>query len=62
MKNGLEQERANGDVINIGDLKLDRPSTSVANAQLTEFNQSEPRSNDALTSTELALLVAMEQD
>ena len=49
------------DVINISDLSLDGPSTSVANAQLTEFNQSEPRSNDALTSTELALLVATEQ-
>jgi hypothetical protein len=58
----LEQARANRDVINISDLKLDGPSTSVANAQLTEFNQSEPRSNDALTSTELALLVATEQN
>ena len=54
MKSGLEQAKANGDVINISDLKIDGPSTSVANAQLTEFNQSEPRSNDALTSTELA--------
>ena len=43
-------------------LQIDGHSVSVARAQLTEFTQSEPRSNDALTSTELALLVATDQD
>ena len=32
MKNGLEQARANGDVINVGDIKLDGSSKSVTNA------------------------------
>ena len=62
MENGLEQAKANGDIINISKLQIDGHSVSVARAQLTEFTQSEPRSNDALTSTELALLVATDQD
>ena len=62
MKDGLDQAKLNKDIININDLSVDKQSTVVANAQLTEFNQTEPRSNDALTSSELALLIATEQD
>ena len=59
MKDGLSKAKLNRNIINISDMTVDPQSKNVANAQLTEFDQSEPRSNDAFTSTELALLTVI---
>ena len=59
MKDGLDKAKINKNIINISDLAVDQQSKNVATAQLTEFDQGEPRSNDAVTSVELALLTAI---
>ena len=59
MKDGLDKAKINKNIINISDLAVDQQSKNVATAQLTEFDQGEPRSYDAVTSVELALLTAI---
>ena len=59
MKNGLVQAIKDKNVTPISQLAFDQAAKKVARAQLTEFEQGEPRSNDAVTTNELALLTAI---
>ena len=59
MKDGLDKAKLNKNIINISVMTVDPQSRNVATAQLTEFDQGEPRSNDAVMSVVLALLTAI---
>ena len=59
MTNGLAQAIRDKNITLISQLAVDHAAKKVARAQLTEFEQGEPRSNDAITTTKLALLTAI---